>query len=49
MAKMLIQRSAEFNIDLNARDNIGKTSFHWACESGNLMMVEILIQALLDH
>ena len=32
---MLIQKSAEFNIELNAKDGYGKTAFHVACESCN--------------
>ena len=28
---MLMKNSAQFNIDLNAKDNYGRTAFHWAC------------------
>ena len=31
---MLIQKYAEFNIELNAKDKYGTTAFHLACENG---------------
>ena len=37
-AKMLVQKSDEFNIDLNAKDINGKTAFHWACKEGEKKM-----------
>merc|ERR1712012_933439 len=44
MAKILIQRSAEFNIDLNSKGKNGITGFHYACELENSKVVEILVQ-----
>ena len=50
-AVWLIQKSAEFNIDLNAKDKYGtdrmfdRTAFHLACENGHSKIVaEMLIQ-----
>ena len=35
IADILIQTSAEHNIELNAKDIVyGKTAFHWACQYG---------------
>ena len=44
MVKVLIQKSAEFNIDLNAKDKFGTTIFHQACMDGWSKIAEILIQ-----
>ena len=38
-----MQKSAEFNIDLNAKDENGKTGFQRACENFT-KLAEILIQ-----
>ena len=32
------------NIDLNAKDNYGRTAFHKACFDGHYKMVKLLIQ-----
>ena len=40
---MLIQKSAEFNIDLNAKDEDGMTAFHLACTRGRKNIVEMII------
>ena len=40
---MLIQKSTEFNIDLNARDEDGKTAFHFACRYGRKDVVEMMV------
>lgn len=41
---MFIQKSIEFNIDLNAKDMNGQTAFQLACLYGHLDTVEILIK-----
>ena len=42
---MLIQKSAELNIDLNAKDRMfDRTAFHLACENGHSKIAEMLIQ-----
>ena len=41
---MLVQKSAQFNIDLNAKDRFGWTPFHDACIFGHVKTVEILMQ-----
>ena len=41
---MLKQKSAEFNIELNAKDKYGTTAFHLACENGHSKVSEMLIQ-----
>ena len=43
VAKLLIQKSAQFNIELNARDNEGFTAFHLACMEGRTSTVEIMM------
>ncbi len=42
---MLIQKSTEFYIHLNAKDkNGGSTAFHWACKLGKTRIVEMMIE-----
>ena len=36
-------KSSEFKIDLNDTDNWGRTGFHWACWSGEVNIVEMII------
>ena len=38
-----MKNSAEFNIDLNAKDNDGWTAFHWACFNGHTSIIKIMI------
>ena len=45
MVKLLLDHSKARNIDLNSRDNNGRTGFHNACINGNLDVVKLL----LDH
>ena len=40
---MLLQKSAEKNIDLNARGDLGQTAFHCACEFGHRNIVEMMV------
>ena len=45
---MLIQKSAEFNIELNAKHRLfGKTAFQLACENGHF--IKLLIFASVDN
>ena len=39
VAELLVQKSVELNIDLNARDSYGMTVFHIACKKNNFKMV----------
>ena len=34
VAKLVMKKSAEANIDLNAKDKYRQTAFHWACSKG---------------
>ena len=44
MAEMLIQKAAEFNIELNGKNLNGLTAFHLACENGYSETAELLMQ-----
>ena len=44
IAAMLLQKSTELKIDLNAKGYDRKTGFDWACNNGNLKLVEMIIQ-----
>ena len=46
--EMLIQKTVEFSIDLNAEDNDGYTAFHNACKNGHFEVVEILMQKSIE-
>ena len=48
MAKVLIQKSAELNIDLDHKDWLGETAFQNVCEYGNSKIAEMLIQKSTD-
>ena len=41
---MLLQKSKEFKIQLNAKDNKGQTAFHLACKRGKTSIVKIMIE-----
>ena len=43
-----IRNSAEFIIDINAKNNFGKTAFHLAHEYGHSKIVEMLIQRSVE-
>ena len=47
MAKVLVQKSAELNINLNAKNHLGKAAFYHACYYGHLNIAEML-QAFQD-
>ena len=40
---MLMQKSAEFNINLSVKDDEGMTAFHLACSRGRKNIVEMII------
>ena len=44
IAKFLMKKSIEFNIELNAKDEYGRTAFHLASSYGNTKIVKILIE-----
>ena len=44
IADILIQKSVELSIDLNAKDSLNDTAFHLACMDANSKIAEILIQ-----
>ena len=41
---MLLQKSVELNIELNAKDQYGMIGFHWACMYGNSKIAMMLMQ-----
>ena len=41
---MIIQKSPEFNIELNAKDEDGQTAFHVASSYGNTKSLDIMIE-----
>ena len=47
-AKLIIQSSKDFGIDLNAKDNDGNTALHWACRFGLTEIAQLLIQSSKD-
>ena len=48
IAEMLIQKSAELNIDLNAKHRLfDRTAFHLACENG--YFIKLLISSSVDN
>ena len=44
MAKVLIQKSKEFKVDVNMKDELDKTPFHHACIHGYFEIVELMFQ-----
>ena len=43
-AQLLIQSSKEFGIDLNAKDNNGRTALHFACINGKTETVQMILK-----
>ena len=41
---MILQKSKEFNIDLNAKTTNGMTALHYAVKNGDTKLVEMIIQ-----
>ena len=44
IVKLMLQKSTEFNINLNAKDNFNQTPFHLACKNNQLEVVKFFIQ-----
>ena len=44
MARFLIQKSAEFKINLDLKDYFSNTGFHYACKFGHFDIADLLIQ-----
>ena len=44
VVQLLIQKSLDNNIDLDAKDSYGMTPFHWACRRGQSEVTKMLIQ-----
>ena len=44
IAELLMQKSTELNIKLNAKDKCEWTAFHLAYKNGRLGIIELLIQ-----
>ena len=47
-AKLIIQSSKDFGIDLNAKDDCGKTAWHIACLNGRTETALLIIQSSKD-
>ena len=45
---MLIQKSTDFNINLNAKGDHGQTVFHFACKNGKSKIAEILMKKSVE-
>ena len=43
IAEIIMKNSAQLNFDLNAKDNFGRTAFHYACIWGKTSIVDIMI------
>ena len=43
-AKLIIQNSKEFGIDLNAENRNGNTALHWACSNGKTETAQFIIE-----
>ena len=43
VAKILMQNSNEFKIDINGRSKFNSTAFHFACQSGDTKLVDMII------
>ena len=48
VAEMIINKSAEFDIKLNAKDGAGKTAFLLAVEHGQTKLVDMFIQKFTE-
>ena len=48
ISKLIIEKSSELNIDLNAKGTYGKTPFHLACEYGHLSVADLIMKNSLE-
>ena len=49
IAKIVMQKSAAFNLDLNSKDDNGMTAFHLACRNdNNFETAEMIVQKSAD-
>ena len=46
---MLVQKSAEFNINLNEKDVFGHSGFHNACNGGHLKVAKMLMLSSAEY
>ena len=46
--ELLIKKSVECNIDLNAKDSAGRTGFHHACICGHVKIVDLVIKKSVE-
>ena len=44
MAKIFIENSATFSIDLNSKDIAGQTAFHFAIKSGHFNVAKVFLE-----
>ena len=44
IVKLFLRKSAEFKIDLNVKDHLYNTPFHYICDNDNPEIVELFIQ-----
>ena len=49
VAEIIMQKSAELNIDLNMKDYRGLTAFHLACKDEKLNVVDFLVQKSAEY
>ena len=48
IAQMLILKSSDYNIELNAKNDVGIAAFHMACFDGHSKTAETLVQKSAD-
>ena len=44
IAELIVQKSAEFNIDLDAKTDNGMTAFHFSCQAGHFKIAELIMK-----
>ena len=48
IVEMLVQKSAAFNIQINAKNDFGWTAFHAVCSNGHSEIAKLLIQVSFE-